>query len=282
MNFVNKICIFISTLSLIVIGGSMYYYNETYSKQPVIIEKKEIKKEEIVQLKNIEVTTEIKDNNLLLIKLKNISNKDLYDVVIESRFKNYKQAEIYIENFENNSEKTIELDISKQSLSNSIKENKTIVNENRILERFTYSVLGEEGEILVTSLKDRKIDEYNEIVSNSNLSADLKDKLTKEIKSNISKNDIEKLFIENNLFDIILLSEDFIKFGNDKKLEIKNNIIETEPAINTPPVTNQQSQQEVTNSKQQVSSQVRRNNSGNKVTNNNLSENRDNTSTNNN
>lgn len=245
MEFGNKLAVFVSALSIVTIVGSFYYYNEIHSK-PVTtqVSVKKEKKEEKLSEKNVKLTTSIKDNKYLVVVLENISKKDLYDVVVEINFKGTKLGEIYIDNFVKDGKKEIEIDFTKKSNTTSIKDNDTLKVFYRLLEKFDFSIGEDKGEVLVSSLKDIKKEDYEKLVNESNLEQNKKEDILAKLKSLTDRNAIEKLLEENKVFIEIKLSEDTVKFGNEDRVVIDNK----DESSNTP--------KEETSTKQQTEQQI--------------------------
>ncbi|MBF0713878.1 hypothetical protein HZY83_04180 [Gemella sp. GH3] len=225
MNNINKIGIGVSLLSLTIIAGSLYYHNDKLSKASDNIVKNNYSTKEVVveNKKNIEISTEV-NNNTLILKLKNISSRELADVVLEVGVKDSKVSEVYIEKFAANTEKTIEISLNKKTTSQSIRNNDTIVNDYRLMEEKEFTYNNEKGYVLVTSIKEQKVDYYKDKINSSSLSQEEKDQLLSSIDKENNIYNIEKL-IEGKLIPLLRLSLDAITFpANEEKLVISDKV----------------------------------------------------------
>lgn len=230
MSLLKKVAIASSVLSVVVIAGSLYYYDVTYSKKDnVKIEKKVIKKEEVevINTNNISIVNEIKDGKLV-ITLENISKRDLTDVVVEAEYTNKKMAEIFIDKISKDGKKIIEIPLEKTTESASIKNNKTINNDLRLIEEKEFKNGESSGKVYVSSIKLQSKDGYKKIVSNSTLQENEKNELLNKINEN-NVSDIEKIFEEKGILSKLELSEDVVLFNSSEdrlvieKQEVNNN-----------------------------------------------------------
>lgn len=227
----NKLSIFISTLSILVIGGSVYYYNDALSKKKTQIEQELLTTTTTASTtvteaklnmseKNVKISTEVKEDKIVVINLENISGRSLTDIVLEADYKGTKLTEVFIANLEKGSKKKIEVPLEKQLLSNSIKNNETIINEYRLLETAEFKVGESVGNILVTSIKSQTKEFYKEKVLASTLEQSIKDELVKKIESLNDVFEIEKLLKENKIIPELRLSDDHLIF-KDGESELK-------------------------------------------------------------
>lgn len=242
MSLLKKVAIASSVLSVVVIAGSLYYYDVTYSKKDnVKIEKKVIKKEEVevINTNNISIVNEIKDGKLV-ITLENISKRDLTDVVVEAEYTNKKMAEIFIDKLAKDAKKTIEIPLEKVSESASIKNNKTINNELRLLEEKEFKNGEVVGKVYVSSIKLQSKDGYKQIVSNSTLQENEKNELLNKINEN-NVSDIEKIFEEKGILPKLELSEDVVLFNSSEdRLVIEKQEVNDNQPNNTEQTTQEQ------------------------------------------
>lgn len=231
----NKFAVFISVLSVVVIGGSLYYYNDALSKRKSQIEQEmatttttEIttttEAKYNISEKNINITTEVKDNKFLVIELENISGRKLSDIVLEADFKQQKITEIFIDSMEKDSKKKIEVPLDNKVTSLSIKNNETITNEFRLTETKEFRVGEDLGNIYVTSIKSQTKEFYKEKISASALEPSLKEEIIKKIDSTNDVSEIEQLFKENKLFPELKLSDDHVSFKpGESELKVESN-----------------------------------------------------------
>lgn len=216
MNTVNKIGIGVSVLSLAVIAGSLYYNNEQLLKASnnIVVRNNTAKETDVESKKNIDIKTEI-INNKLVVTIKNVSNRELIDVVLESGVKDSKLAEVYLEKFASNAEKIIEIPLDRNLSSQSIRNNNTVVNEYRLVEEAEFTYNSNKGYVLVTSLKEQKIDYYRDKINSSNLTQSEKDQLLTSIAKNNNINNVEKL-LEGKVIPLLNLSPDVTVFSSDE------------------------------------------------------------------
>lgn len=216
MNLLNKVGISVSVLSLLVIGGSLYYYNETLSEnsQAVVETQKEKKIEYKVDTNNIKVDTTVEEN-ILVITLENVANRELNDVVLEVVFKGVKITDIYLEKFAVG-KKTIKVPLSNISNVPLIKDNDTIVNDFRLSEEYKFKVGEDEGYILVTSFKKESKDFYKEKIKNSDISDENKNKVIKALDSDIEYEKLESYLKKSGIIKPLSLSEEIVKFNSDE------------------------------------------------------------------
>lgn len=231
----NKLGVAISALSVLVIGGSVYYYNDSIARKGEELQKNTVTtttttaiEDKLKQSKeNIKISTEIREDKIAIITLENISDRNLSDVVVEANFKNSKITEILIPNVEKGAKKKIEVPLENKINAASIKENEVLSSGFRMLEKYEFSVGDSKGEIVVSTLKSQNKEFYIEKVKTSNLEGNQKDELVEKIESAKSIEDIEKLLKENKIIDEIKLSDEHVTFKEgETELKIERKIVE--------------------------------------------------------
>ncbi|MBF0715458.1 hypothetical protein [Gemelliphila palaticanis] len=230
MKLYNKISIIVLLVSAATIAFSLYYYNEKYyvnAKNTATIkkEKKENIKDEIkeeISEKNIEIKTELKDSKYLVINIKNISSKDLIDVLLEANYNNIKLSDFYIESIKKDEEKIIELDINKKSITGSIIDLYSLNKPYILIENFDFTLNNIQTKIIVSSFKDQKIEDYKKLIDESDTSAEIKTSIINDISNIKDKAKLDNLLVENNIYSRIFLNPETIVFGADNKLVVNN------------------------------------------------------------
>lgn len=216
----TKLGIAVSLLSVLVIGGSVYYYNDSLSKSNEKIQQTTVTttvttttETKLKQNKeNVKITTEIKDEKFVIVTIENIANRHLTDVVVESTYKGLKNAEILITNFDKGAKKKIEIPLENKLNTASIKENEELSKGFRMLERAEFSVGENKGEVIVSTLKSQTKEFYIEKVKISTLEQTQKDELIKKIETAKTIEEIEKLLKDNKVINEVKLSTEHVTF----------------------------------------------------------------------
>lgn len=244
----NKLGITISVMSVLVIGGAIYYYNANTSKsnekisqtQSTVIEtttavtttKNELKLNE----KNVKISTEIKDENTAIVSLENLAERNLTELIVEVSYKENKIAEVLIPILEKGAIKKMEVPLGNKLESLTIKNVPELTSNFRMIESVEFLVGDNKGEVLVSSLKAQEKEFYIEKVEMSSLEQSLKDELIKKIESAKTIEEIEKLLKENKIIEEINLSSDHIVFKDgEEELKVESNaiLVETNTAVTT-------------------------------------------------
>lgn len=224
MKIGNKLSIFILVLSLISIIGSIYYYNETYSNNKTYVVKKDKKKEvkEEFSKKNIEFNTELKEDKYLVIDIKNISGKELIDVLFEVEYNGVKLSDFYIQNLKKDGSKTVEMDINKKSIQESILKVYDLKKDYISIDEFEFEHNGLKGKVFATSFKNMEFDEYKKLVNDSSIESSLKENIIKQISEFKDRAKIDELLLEKNIYNKVLVNETTIKLSEESKTVIEN------------------------------------------------------------
>lgn len=224
MKIGNKLSIVILVLSLVSIIGSIYYYNETYSNNNTHVVKKDKKKEvkEEFSKQNIEFNTELKEDKYLIVSIKNISGKELIDVLFEIEYNGVKLSDFYIQNFKKDGSKTVEIDINKKSIQESILKIYDLKKDYIYIDEFEFQYNGVKGKVLATSFKNMEFDEYKKIVNDSSIDSTLKENIIKQISEFKDRGKIDEILLEKNIYSKVSINENTIKFSEENKMTIKN------------------------------------------------------------
>lgn len=244
----NKLGIAISLLSVLVIGGSVYYYNDSISKsnekisQTVVTTTTQTTTEKKLKLnkENIKITSEVKDGKTAIISLENIAERNLTEVVVETNYDGNKVAEILIPTFEKGTKKTIELSLDNKLDTASLKDNLELTSGFRMIERLEFANGNIKGEVLVSSLKSQEKSFYIEKIKESSLEQSKKDELIKRIEEAKDIVEIESLLKEHKIISELTLSKDHVIFKDgetDLKVELKNAEVITTTALAETSVT---------------------------------------------
>lgn len=224
MKIGNKLSIFILVLSLVFIIGSIYYYNETYSNNNTHVVKKDKKKEvkEEFSKQNIEFNTELKEDKYLIVSIKNISGKELIDVLFEIEYNGVKLSDLYIQNFKKDGSKTVEIDINKKSIQESILKIYDLKKDYISIDEFEFQHNGLKGKVLAASFKNMEFDEYKKIINDSSIEFTLKENVIKQISEFKDRGKIDEILLEKNIYSKVSINENTIKFSEEDNITIEN------------------------------------------------------------
>lgn len=223
----NRLGIAISAVSILIIGGSVYY-NSNISKstgkpQQTTVTTTTIATTEqkiVLNKENVKISTEISDEQILFITLENVSDRGLTDIVVEASYREGKIAEILIPTLNKGDKKKIEVSLDNKLDSQSIKEIPEMTAGFRLIESVEFTSANGKGEVLVSSIRAQEKSYYIEKIKSSTLEQTLKDKLIKEIEAATNLEEIEKLLKENNIIDEVKLSSEHVAF-KDGQSELK-------------------------------------------------------------
>lgn len=255
----NKIGIAISALSVLVIGGSVYYYNANVSKSSERVQQTTIttittsasttEMGIVLNKENVKISTEIKDQKTAVVTLENISERNLTDVIVEGNYRDSKIAGVVIPTLTKGEIKKLEFPLDNKLNSPSIKEDSELIGNFRMIEKSEFSFEGSKGEILVSSLKAQEKSFYIEKIKESSLEQSLKDDLIKKVEAAGNVEEIEKLLKENKIIEELQLGSDYIVFKEgEKELKIESTAVSdsTTTVVSTQSTTTTNSSSSVT------------------------------------
>lgn len=254
MKIGNKLSIFILVLSLVSIIGSIYYYNETYSNNNTHVVKKDKKKEvkEEFSKQNIEFNTELKEDKYLIVSIKNISGKELIDVLFEIEYNGVKLSDFYIQNLKKDGSKTIEIDINKKSIQESILKVYDLKKDYISIDEFEFEHNGLKGKVFATSFKNMEFDEYKKLVNDSSIESGLKENIIKQISKFKDRAKIDELLLEKNIYNKVLVNETTIKLSEESKTVIENLDEKKEEQVDKEKSTSEENSNKVENNNSTV------------------------------
>ncbi|MDO4814529.1 MAG: hypothetical protein Q3988_05470 [Gemella sp.] len=237
----NILGIAVSALSVLVIGGSVYYYNANVSKSSEKIQQTTVttttvttEKKLVLNKENVKISTEVKDEKTAVVTIENIADRNLVDVVVEGTFKEGKIAEVLIPTLNKGDKKKIELPLDNKLNAVSIKENPELTGNFRMVERAEFTVAENKGEILVSTLKAQEKSFYIEKIKSSTLEQSTKDDLIKKVEKSNDIFEIEKLLKENKIIEELALSSEHVVFKDgESEMKLESNSVNEETTTST-------------------------------------------------